>query len=117
MMPKDSRQRKRCPACNILFAVVHVLWITAFFVSTENNIFQQYQCDFLKYSCIGVPALFRVRLFILSCGISTGGIPECRSPPSDFDFASQPKNRDRRIIHEENKSAGLLPVLHKRHCC
>lgn len=42
---------------------------------------------------------------------------QCRAPPSDFDSASQLKNRNRRITYEENQSAGLLPVLFKRYSC
>ena len=94
MLSKGSRRRKRCPVCDVLFAVVHILWITAFFVSTEKDIFQQRPSVFLKYGCIGVPAIFGVRLFILFCGTGKGNVPGCRSPPSDFDFASQPKNRN-----------------------
>ena len=94
MLSKGSRRRKRCPVCDVLFAVVHILWITAFFVSTEKDIFQQRPSVFLKYGCIGVPAIFGVRLFILFCGTGKGNVSRCRSPPSDFDFARQPKNRN-----------------------
>ncbi len=94
MLSKGSGRRKRCPVCDVLFAVVHILWITAFFVSTEKDIFQQCPSVFLKYGCIGVPAILGVRLFILFCGTGKGNAPGCRSPPSDFDFASQLKNRN-----------------------
>lgn len=95
MLSKGSRRRKCCPVCDVIFAVVHILWITAFFVSTEKDIFPQCMCAF-PYGHFGVPAVFGVRLFILSRGTCKGNVPGCRSPPSDFDFASQPKNRDRR---------------------
>ncbi len=94
MLSKEFGRWKRCPVCDDLFAVIHILRITAFFVSTEKDFFQQSLYAFLKYSCMGVPAVFGVRLFILACGGCKGNIPGCRSPPSDFDFASQLKNRN-----------------------
>ena len=94
MLSKGSRRRKRRPVCDVLFAVVHILWITAFFVSTEKDIFQQCQPVLLEYGYMGVPAFLWVRLFILFCGTGKDNAPGCRSPPSDFDFASQLKNRN-----------------------
>lgn len=94
MLSKNSRRQKCCPVCDVLFAVVHILWITEFFVSTEKDIFQQRPTVFLKHGYIGVPAFLWVRLFILFCDSGRGHVPECRSPPSDFDFTSQPKNRN-----------------------
>lgn len=86
--------RQKCWLTYYFYAVIHILRITAFFVSTEKDIFQQCLYAFLKYRCMGVPAVFGVRLFILACGGCKGNVPGCRSPPSDFDFASQLKNRN-----------------------
>lgn len=94
MLSKGFRRRKCCPVCDVLFAVVHILWITAFFVSTEKDIFQQCPSLFLEYGYKGVSAFLWVRLFIFLCDTGKGNVPGCRSPPSDFDFASQPKNRN-----------------------
>ena len=59
------------------------------------------------------PAFVLVRFLILGYGEQTGSsYPRCRSPPSDFDFTHS-KNRNWRITHERNKSAGILPVLYK----
>ena len=93
MLSKGSRRRKRRPVCDVLFAVVHILWITAFFVSTEKDIFQQCQPVLLEYGYMGVPAFLWVRLFISLCDTGKGNVPGCRSPPSDFDFASTKKSK------------------------
>ena len=88
MLSKGVGRWKRCPVCDDLFAVIHILRITAFFVFVKKNIFQQCLYAFLKSVCMGVPAVFGVRLFILDCAGCNGNVPGCRSPPSDFDFAS-----------------------------
>ncbi|MEY8313178.1 sigma-70 family RNA polymerase sigma factor [Oscillospiraceae bacterium 42-9] len=93
MLSKGSRRRKRRPVCDVLFAVVHILWITAFFVSTEKDIFQQCQPVLLEYGYMGVPAFLWVRLFISLCDTGKGNVPGCRSPPSDFDFATTKKSK------------------------
>lgn len=71
MLPKDTGQ----PKYSILYAVIRLLWIAAFFNSTRFEVF-------LHALIWCVPIVIWVRFFI-SCGDIT---PHCRSPPSGFDL-------------------------------
>ena len=83
MLPKDTGQPKYS-ILYALYAVIRLLWIAAFFNSTRFEVF-------LHALIWCVPIVIWVRFFV-SCGNIT---PHCRSPPSDFDFASyQLKNRN-----------------------
>lgn len=110
MWPTNTGQRKRRYILYALSAAIHIERITALFLSTKNalySLFSVYNDD------LCAPAFVLVRFLILGYGEQTGSsYPRCRSPPSDFDFAHS-KNRNWRITHERNKSAGILPVLYK----
>ena len=116
MFPKDTEQYQFNYICKALCVVVHEKRIAALFHSTISAIFQHRFFHKTGEQLFCVPEFFRVRIIFLKCRGSQV-IFRCRSPPSDFDSAIQLKNRNRRITHEENQSAGLLPVLYKGHSC
>lgn len=70
------------------YAVVHSLWIAAFFVSTGFDAFQHAPPGTLfeyAYLCALIIGWVRFLLHFLS-DCDDGIYPRCRSPPSDFDF-------------------------------
>lgn len=110
MLPQGAGQRKKKYILHALSAAIHIERIAALLLSTENalcSLFSVYNDN------PRVSAIVQVRFWVPRYGERTGSnYPRCRSPPSDFDFAHS-KNRNRRITHERNKSAGVLPVLYK----
>lgn len=82
MLPKGNIQQKGYFAYRALCAVIHVVWIAAFF---SLIVFEE--IHYHTSSC--APNLLWARISYIS-----EGYPHCRSPPSDFDFANQPKNRN-----------------------
>ena len=113
MFPKDTEQRRFHYTCKALCAVVHEKRITALFLSTLFTIIQHH---FSNHTVFCVPEFFRVRIIFLKYRGSQI-VFRCRSPPSDFDFASQLKIEIGGITHEKNQSAGLLPALYAGHDC
>lgn len=89
----------------------------AFFGSTDSVI---YPLSSLKYFKKCVPEKSQARFFLFLVDVSacfnSGEMPGCRSPPL---ISILPVNLKIEIggYHEENQSAGLLPVLYKRYCC
>lgn len=86
MFLKNTGQKKYTN--HSYYAVVHSLWIAAFFVSTGFDAFRHAPPGTLfeyAYLCALIIGWVRFLLHFLSdCD---GGIyPRCRSPPSDFDF-------------------------------
>lgn len=109
MLPQGAGQRKKKHIVHALSAAIHKERIAALLLSTQNAL-----CSlFSAYSDNPrVSAIVQVRFLVPGYGERTGSsYPRCRSPPSDFDFAHS-KNRNWRITHERNKSAGILPVLY-----
>ena len=110
MWPKNTGQRKRKYIIYALSAAIHIKRIAAFFISTKNALFSPFS---VYNEALCAPAFMQVLFLVPGYSERTGsGYPRCRSPPSDFDFAHS-KNRNWRITHERNKSAGILPVLYK----
>lgn len=110
MLLQGAGQRKKKYIVHALSAAIHKERIAALLLSTQNAL-----CSlFSAYSdSPRVSAIVQVRFLVPGDGEWTGSVyPRCRSPPSDFDFAHS-KNRNWRITHERNKSAGILPVLYK----
>lgn len=83
MLPKGNIQQKGYFAYRALCAVIHVVWIAAFL---SLIVFEEihYHTPFCA------PILLWARISYIS-GCYNKGCPHCRSPPSDFDFAYQPK--------------------------
>ena len=83
MLPKGNIQQKGYFAYRALCAVIHVVWIAAFL---SLIVFEEihYHTPFCA------PNLLWARISYIS-GCYNKGCPHCRSPPSDFDFAYQPK--------------------------
>ena len=109
MLPKGNIQQKGYFAYRVLCAVIHVVWIAAFLILTAFE-------EFLYHTFSCAPNLRGARISYIS-GCYNKGYPRCRSPPSDFDFAYQPKIEIGGITHERDQSAGLLPVLYTGHYC
>lgn len=82
MLPKGNIQQKGYFAYRALCAVIHVVWIAAFLslITFEEILYHTSSC---------APNLLWARISYIS-----KGYPRCRSPPSDFDFAYHPKNRN-----------------------
>lgn len=89
----------------------------ALFCSTDSGI---YPLSSSKYFIKCVPEKSQARIFLFSADVSvyfsSREIPSCRSPPL---ISILPVNSKIEIggYHEEDQSAGLLPVLYKRYCC
>ena len=83
MLPKGNIQQKGYFAYRALCAVIHVVWIAAFL---SLIVFEEihYHTPFCA------PILLWARISYIS-GCYNKGCPHCRSPPSDFDYAYQPK--------------------------
>ena len=86
MLPKGNIQQKGYFAYRALCAVIHVVWIAAFL---SLIVFEEIH----YHTSFCAPNLLWVRISYIS-GCYNKGYPHCRSPPSDFDFAYQPKNRN-----------------------
>ena len=86
MLPKGNVQQKGYFAYRALCAVIHVVWIAAFLSLIT---FEKIHYHTSSYA----PILLWARISYIS-GCYNKGYPHCRSPPSDFDFAYQPKNRN-----------------------
>lgn len=96
------------------YAVVHSLWIAAFFVSTGFDAFRHAPPSIVSEYVVLCALVERVRFFVPFLEDWLHEVcPRCRSPPSDFDFAYSPKNRNSEVQYERDQSAGLLPVLYK----
>ena len=106
MFPKGRQLRRNNCIFKALCAAIREFGIAALFISTESDRVRLYPPSFTD---ISHPYLYVGRRKI--------SVFRCRSPPSDFDFASQLKIEIGGITHEENQSAGLLPVLYKGHSC
>ncbi len=79
-----------CNLVKIVCVVVHEKRITALFLSTLFTIIQHHFVNNTGEQLFCAPEFFRVRIIFLKCrGIHA--VYHCRSPPSDFDFASQLK--------------------------
>ena len=109
MLPKGNFQQNGYFTYRALCAVIHVVWIAAFLSLPEFTIV-------LYHTPFCAPILLWARISYIS-GCYNKGYPRCRSPPSDFDFATNLKIEIGGITHERNKSAGLLPILYERYCC
>ena len=83
MLPKGNIQQKGYFAYRALCAVIHVVWIAAFLSLAEFTIV-------LYHTPFCAPILLWARISYIS-GCYNKDCPHCRSPPSDFDFAYQPK--------------------------
>ena len=83
MLPKGNFQQNGYFTYRALCAVIHVVWIAAFLSLTEFTIV-------LYHTPSCAPILLWARISYIS-GCYNKGYPRCRSPPSDFDFASQLK--------------------------
>ena len=113
MVSKDTGQRKYRKKYIYLYAVIQVVWIAAFSFSTFLEHFPHIPPGINETLLPCAPVIQRVRFFAPILRDNDSGQLHCRSPPSDFDFAkSTQKNRNWRITHERNQSAGLLPVLY-----
>lgn len=87
MFPKDTEQCRLNTICEALSTVVHVKRIAVLFLSTIFLIFQ-HPLYYGKGKLLICASIFqRVRIVFLN-NKERGFIPHCRSPPSDFDFAS-----------------------------
>lgn len=86
MFPKDTGQRKFQYIFFALYAAILENGIAALFISTEIFLFR---CLFVHSDIFRVSAPVQVRFFV-----PHSDYPRCRSPPSDFDFAHSPKNRN-----------------------
>lgn len=84
-MPKNSNQRLSAKIYEFFYAVIRKLWVTAFFYSTIVVDFRH------RHLFNHAPAIQQVRFFLPKFKGWSGGLTHCRSPPSDFDFASQLK--------------------------
>lgn len=98
------------------YAVVHILGIAAFFISTKRDCFQHQRLNLLKYAYSGALDIYWVRHFLYLLVERGKGCLHGRSPPL---ISILPVNSKIEIggYHEEDQSAGLLPVLYKRYCC
>lgn len=104
MLPKGNIQQNGYFTYRALCAVIHVVWIAAFLSLAEFTIV-------LYHTPSCAPILLWARISYIS-GCYNKGSLRCRSPPSDFDFATNLKIEIGGITHERNQSAGLLPVLY-----
>ena len=93
MFPKDTEQYRANCIYKILCAVVQEKRITALFLSTIFTIIQHHIINNTGELIFCAPDFFRVRINFLKCK-GNQVVFRCRSPPSDFDFASQLKNRN-----------------------
>lgn len=100
-----------------IYLSVAALKAAALFGSTDFNLSSLSSANYFK-KC--VPEKCRARIFLFPADVlvyfSNGEMPGCRSPPL---ISILPVNSKIEIggYHEENQSAGLLPVLYKRYCC
>lgn len=85
MFPKDTGQRN-FQYISALCAAILENGIAALFISTGNFLFT---FDFTYIDSICALAPVQARFFV-----PHSDYPRCRSPPSDFDFAHSPKNRN-----------------------
>ena len=83
MLPKGNIQQKGYFSYRALCAVIHVVWIAAFLSLT---VFE----EILDYTSSCAPDFRWARILYIS-GSYNKGYLNCRSPPSDFDFAYQIK--------------------------
>lgn len=79
MLPNGNVQQKGCFPYRALCAVIHVVWIAAFFSLTALG-------ETFPYTPSCAPDLLRTCISYTS-GSGNKDYPRCRSPPSDFDFA------------------------------
>lgn len=86
MFPKDTGQRHFLYIFLALSAAILENGIAALFISTAFFLFRRL---FVYSDIFRVSAPVPVRFFV-----PRSSYPRCRSPPSDFDFAYSPKNRN-----------------------
>ncbi len=79
---------KGCRLVKIMCVVVHTKWITALFLSTIYSITRHHFPNNIGELLFCVPGFLGVRIIFLKHE-GSGVAFRCRSPPSDFDFASQ----------------------------
>ena len=90
MFPKDTEQQLFHYICEALSAVVHEKRITALLLSTIFAIFQHQPFYSKRKPLVCTSRFLRVCIIFLNSKGNCLGL-HCRSPPSDFDFASQLK--------------------------
>lgn len=90
MFPKDTEQQLFHYICEALSAVVHEKRITALLLSTIFAIFQHQPFYRKRKPLVCTSRFLRVCIIFLNSKGNCLGL-HCRSPPSDFDFASQLK--------------------------
>ena len=83
MLPKGNFHQNGYFTYRALCAVIHGVWIAAFLSLAEFTIV-------LYHTPFCAPILLWARISYIS-GCYNKGYPRCRSPPSDFDYAYQPK--------------------------
>ena len=85
---KDTRQLHCCNLCKALYIVIRALWIATLFNSTKFDIFLN--------ALIWRALVFVWVRFFAPFFQEYGSIfPHCRSPPSDFDFASKSTHKSK----------------------
>lgn len=94
MPSKGTEQKKYQHTRNVITAVIHKIRIAAFFYSTAFDSLRRSLPQLNKPFSFCAPVINRVRLFALYSRKQHSRFPRCRSPPSDFDFAYQLKNRN-----------------------
>lgn len=94
MLPKGNFHQNGYFTYKALCAVIHVVWIAAFLSLAEFTIV-------LYHTPSCVPILLWARISYIS-GCYNKGSLRCRSPPSDFDFATNLKIEIGGITHERN---------------
>ncbi|MGN0980314.1 MAG: hypothetical protein ACI4PT_08290 [Candidatus Avoscillospira sp.] len=88
MVPKDTGQQRYRKKHAYSCAVIQVIWIAAFFFSTKYEYFLHIPPGINGTLTPCAPVIQRVRFFAPILRDNDSGQPHCRSPPSDFDFAS-----------------------------
>ena len=125
MLPRSKYRPRQGRLCRISNPAILYCWIAGFFHSTGfciSHLFparktsKQHECAsvfrqsrfFICKAKYKPASVQKVKLNRLAC------ICTCTLPltASDSDFAAyQKSNQNRRIYHEKNQSAGILPVL------
>lgn len=100
MLPKGNIQQNSYFAYRALCAVIHVVWIAAFLsCQTCGKAIPWIILSLVEFTIVlyhtpfCAPILLWARISYIS-GCCNKGYLRCRSPPSDFDVAYQPKNRN-----------------------
>lgn len=100
MLLNNTGQQICCSIFYHLYVVVQFVWIAAFLITTKFEHFRYDPPGKNSYSYFGALVICTGALFCTLFSILRGGkLCRCRSPPSDFDFASQLRNRNwRRLL-------------------